>query len=76
MQRILKYSQPARKEGETQTLRHYAIIPRLIDNVLIWLHRYEAIYVWKDEKIVGIVEDKAVQFAIKGHWVKVSERVL
>lgn len=65
--------QAQHKHGDTKSVMHFAYLPHRIGDRVIWLQRYEAVYVYEMKEITGVVIDKPITFHV-GAWIKASER--
>lgn len=64
--------QPKPKVGDAKSKLVFALFPHRIQDQLIWLERYEVLYIWTEQSVQGEVLGKPLLFNI-GKWTKVSE---
>lgn len=65
--------EPTYEVGTTKSEIKFAWMPHRIKDILVWLERYEVLYVYVRKDYPAIIDGNAGQFTTN-EWVKVSER--
>jgi len=66
---------PSYKEGTTKSVIRFAFLPHRIGDKIVWLERYEVLYIWAVERVKGEEGGNQMEFTIV-NWKKVSEAVI
>lgn len=67
--------EPKYEVGTIKTVIRFAWWPVRIDNIKVWLQRYEDVYVWHQQDIDGKMGNEIMEFHLF-NWLKVSRRVI
>ena len=73
--RIKTNIQPTPAANTAKSVIRFAWLPHRIEDKIMWLERYEVLYVREERELIASIAGNPMKFII-ANWTKVSERAI